>query len=175
MPDFDTAETYRRPDDDFDLPRYTVHESRVNPYGSTLSSASSQPYTSMAYSPTMGAVHSNSNARQHPTRLSQILDTDTLGAASLGRSASLGGLAARTRNANPSHDLERAFNDNSSTRHGEQFVSSGSFYPSAIGYSSSSSSNVEPTNLGHDPPNFPSRRALTSRGHVSCTRRSFVK
>ena len=175
MPDFDSGESYRRTDDDFDLPRYAVHEPRHNPYGSTLSSAPSQPYNSMAYSPTMGTVHSNSNARQHTTRLSQILDADILGAASLGRSASLGGLAGRARNANPSDDLERAFNDNSLPRQGHQFVSSGSFYPSAIGYSGGSSSNVEPTIHAHDPPTFSSRRALTSHGHVSCTCRFVVK
>ncbi|KAF8331107.1 uncharacterized protein EI90DRAFT_3058583 [Cantharellus anzutake] len=170
MPDFDSSDTYRRGDDEFDLPRFAVHEARPNPYGSTSKSlgAPLNPYSnSIVYPGPPQAVHSLSlsgRQPQHPTRLPQIIDSDMLsGAANLVRSASMSG---RQRPGNhPQDDIERAYSDASVSRQPQQHPATNSLYPSSVVYGSGAASTVDPNSQAHEGPAYTPRRSLTHIVH----------
>lgn len=181
MPDFDVVDSYRsgRADDDFDLPRYQPRTAQrdVRPANNAYTQMTSPtgPRINPAYTgstghtlppfqqapPENGGLGSAASQRQHPTRLSQILDGDVFGGAAggLARSTSLGGVSRVRHGGQPPDDVERAFadlppNTNNNSRmaappHHQQSPPSQSFYNSSISYQNPPSSAGD---LSRSPP-----------------------
>ena len=171
MPDFNGSDTYRRGDDDFDLPRFALHEARPNPYGSTSSTlvATVHPYSnSIAYSnPPQTAHPSSSSSRQvhNQPRLSHIIDSEMLsGAVSLARSASLGG--RQRLGSHPQDDIERAYSDASVSRAPQQHQTANSFYPASVAFGVGAAPTVDSNAQLNEGQAYTPRRSLTHIGHL---------
>lgn len=187
MPDFDVVESYRggRADDDFDLPRFQPRTSQrdVRPGGFGHVSSPTGPRLNPAYSGSgqqlssyqppvdNGSMGSSVSQRQHPSRLSQILDVDVFGGAgSLARSTSLGGMTRGRHGNHPPDDVERAFGDlpppnGRMVPQQQQSPPSQSFYNSSITYQNTPSTQGDAgrAQIG-DPLPYPTRRSTTHSG-----------
>src|SRR5260221_3418074 len=167
MPDFNGSDTYQRGDDDFDLPRFAMHEARPNPYGSTSNTlgTSVHPYSnSVAYSNPSQTHPSSSSSRQaqNQPRLSQIMDSEMLsGAVNLARSASLGG--RQRLSGQPQDDVERAYSDASVSRP-QQHQTANSFYPASVAYGVGASPTVDSNVQLNESQAYTPRRSLTHIG-----------